>query len=97
VLLRISNLAITRFYTLQSLGIHMQVVGKDAKLLRTVGGTNLYYNTNSVTVGGGESYDVILDTTGVAPGKYFLHSANLNYLSNDEEAFGGMMTEIVIN
>jgi hypothetical protein len=98
VLLRISNLAITRFYTLQSLGIPMQVVGKDAKQLRTADGvTNLYYSTNSVTVGGGESFDVILDTTGVAAGTYFLHSANLNYLSNDEEAFGGMMTEIVIN
>ncbi len=98
VLLRISNLAITRFYTLQSLGIPMQVVGKDAKLLRTPdGATNLYYNTNSVTVGGGESFDVILDTTGVAAGTYYLYSANLNYLSNDTEEFGGMMTEIVIN
>ena len=98
VLLRISNLAITRFYTLQSLGIPMRVVGKDAKLLRTADGlTDLYYNTNSVTVGGGESFDVILDTTGVAAGTYYLYSANLNYLSNDEEAFGGMMTEIVIN
>jgi FtsP/CotA-like multicopper oxidase with cupredoxin domain len=98
VLLRISNLAITRFYTLQSLGIPMQVVGKDAKHLRTAdGATNLYYNTNSVTVGGGESFDVILDTAGVTPGTYFLYSANLNYLSNDTEAFGGMMTEIVIN
>ena len=98
VLLRISNLAITRFYTLQSLGIPMQVVGKDAKQLVTQdGATNLYYDTNSVTVGGGESYDVILDTTGVAAGTYYLHSANLNYLSNDTEAFGGMMTEIVIN
>jgi len=98
VLLRISNLAITRFYTLQSLGIPMQVVGKDAKLLRTAdGATNLYYDTNSVTVGGGESFDAILDTDGVAPGTYYLYTANLNYLSNDTEEFGGMMTEIVIN
>ena len=98
VLLRISNLAITRFYTLQSLGIPMQVVGKDAKQLRTADGlTNLYYNTNSVTVGGGESFDVILDTAGVTAGTYYLYTANLAYLSNDEEAFGGMMTEIVIN
>ena len=98
VLLRISNLAITRFYTLQSLGIPMQVVGKDAKQLVTQdGATHLYYKTNSVTLGGGESYDVILDTTGVAAGTYYLHSANLNYLANDTEEFGGMMTEIVIN
>jgi len=97
VLLRISNLAITRFYTLQSLGIPMQVVGKDAKLLRGPTGKDLYYNTNSVTVGGGESFDVILDTASVTPGTYYLHTANLNYLSNDTEEFGGMMTEIVIN
>lgn len=98
VLLRISNLSITRFYTLQSLGIPMHVVGKDAKQLRTAdGATNLYYDTNSVTVGGGESYDVILDTAGVAAGTYYLYTSNLNYLSNDTEAFGGMMTEIVIN
>jgi FtsP/CotA-like multicopper oxidase with cupredoxin domain len=97
VLLRISNLAITRFYTLQSLGIPMTVVGKDAKLLRGPNGDDLYYTTNSVTVGGGESFDVILDTTGVAAGTYYLYTSNLNYLSNDTEAFGGMMTEIHIN
>jgi len=97
VLLRISNLAITRFYTLQSLGIPMHVVGKDAKLLRGPTGADLSYDTNSVTVGGGESFDAILDTTGVAAGTYFLYTSNLNYLSNDTEAFGGMMTEIRIN
>jgi FtsP/CotA-like multicopper oxidase with cupredoxin domain len=98
VLLRISNLSIYRYYTLQSLGLPMKVVGKDAKLLRTQDGiTDLYYSTNSVQVGGGESFDVIMDTTGVAPGTYYLYSSNLNYLSNDEEAFGGMMTEIRIN
>ena len=75
----------------------MKVVGKDAKQLPTVNGTPLYYNTNSVTLGGGESYDVILDTTGVATGTYYLYTSNLNYLSNDTEEFGGMMTEIVIN
>ncbi len=59
-------------------------------------GTNLYYDTNSVTLGGGESVDVILDTAGVAPGTYLLYTTNLNYLSNDGEDFGGMMTEITI-
>ncbi|MGB3210818.1 MAG: multicopper oxidase domain-containing protein [Desulforhopalus sp.] len=98
VLLRISNLAITRYYTLQSYGIKMKVIGKDAKILRSPDGTkDLYYDTNSVTLGGGESADVILDTTGVAPGTYVLSTSNLNYLSNAEEPFGGMMTEIRIN
>lgn len=97
ILLRISNLAITRYYTLQSLGLKMNVVGRDAKLLRAPNGSNLYYQTNSVTLGGGESVDVILDTAGVTPGTYVLYTSNLNYLSNDAEAFGGMMTEIQIN
>jgi FtsP/CotA-like multicopper oxidase with cupredoxin domain len=97
ILLRLSNLNITEFYTLASLSIPMQVVGKDAKLLRGPSGKDLYYKTNSVTLGGGESTDVILDTQNVAPGTYFLYTTNLNYLSNDAEDFGGMMTEIIIN
>ena len=95
VLLRISNLNVTRFHTLAST-IPMQVVGKDAKLLRSPTETNLYYHTNSVTVGGGETYDVIVDTAGLAAGTYFLYSTNLNLLSNDTEDYGGMMTEIRI-
>ena len=85
----------TSFYTLGTLGIPMQVVGQDAQLLRGPAGKDLYYNTNSVTLGGGEAVDVILDTSGVSPGTYFLYTTNLNYLSNDDEDFGGMMTEIV--
>lgn len=97
ILLRISNLAITRYYTMQSSGIKMEVVGRDAKLLRAPNGADLYYKTNSVTLGGGESVDVILDTKGVTPGTYVLYTSNLNYLNNDVEEHGGMMTEIVIN
>jgi FtsP/CotA-like multicopper oxidase with cupredoxin domain len=96
VLLRISNLAVTRFYTLGST-IPMRVVGHSARLLRGPSGANLSYKTNSVTLGGGESIDVILDTAGLAPGTYLLYSTNLNYLSNNDKDFGGMMTEIVIS
>jgi FtsP/CotA-like multicopper oxidase with cupredoxin domain len=95
VLLRISSLSVTRMYTLQST-IPMRVVGHSARLHRGPAGTNLYYKTNSVTLGGGESVDVILDTTGVAAGTYLLYTTNLNYLSNDTEDLGGMMTEIRI-
>ncbi len=97
ILLRLSNLNVTEFYTLASLGIPMQIVGKDAKLLKGPDGKKLYYQTNSVTLGSGESMDIILDTQNVTPGKYFLYTTNLNYLSNNTEDFGGMMTEIVIN
>ena len=60
-------------------------------------GRNLYYSTNSVTLGGGESVDAIVDTTNVTPGTYLLYTTNLNYLSNNQEDFGGMMTELVVN
>ena len=104
-LLRISNLNVTRFHTIATSGIPMLVVGKDARLLRAADpdgdgpllGENLSYLTSSVTLGGGESYDVILDTAGLAAGEtYFLYSTNLNLLSNNEEDYGGMMTEIHI-
>ena len=96
ILLRISDLDVSEFQTLASLGIPMQVIALNARLLRDQAGNNLYYNTNSITLGGGESLDVILDTTGVAPGTYFLFTPQLDHLSNDAENFGGLMTEIVV-
>jgi len=100
ILLRISNLNVTNFYTLTALGLPpMKVVGTGARILRGGGQTNgldMYYDTASVTLGGGEAADVIIDTTGVVPGVYFLYTTNLNFLSNNDEDFGGMMTEIHI-
>jgi hypothetical protein len=44
------------------------------------------------------SADVILDTTGVPVGEYYIYAANLQYLANnDAPGLGGMMTKIVIN
>jgi FtsP/CotA-like multicopper oxidase with cupredoxin domain len=100
ILLRISSLSTVDFYTLTVLGIPMKVVGSGARIFRGKGvpsGNDLYYNTNSVTLGGGESTEVLLDTTDVTPGTYFLYTTNLNNLSNNNEDFGGMMTEIVVN
>jgi FtsP/CotA-like multicopper oxidase with cupredoxin domain len=93
-LLRISSLDVSEYQTLQSLGVRMQVIGYNAKLLRDQSGNNLYYWTNSITLGGGESLDVILDTTNVPVGTYFLYTSNLDHLSNDAENFGGLMTEV---
>ena len=97
VLLRISNLSTTTYYTLSAMGLPMKVVGTGAHILRGPAGDNLYYDSNSVTLGGGEAADVLIDTRGVPQGTYYLYTTNLNYLSNDNEDFGGMMTEIVIN
>ena len=70
-LLRISDLDVSEYQTLASLGIPMKVIGYNAKLLRDQAGNNLYYNTNSITLGGGESLDVILDATGYTTGQVF--------------------------
>ena len=108
-LLRISDLDVTEYQTLASLGLPMQVIGFNAKLLRDQAGNNMYYNTNSITLAGGESLDVILDackvrdptsgncTTPYAAGDvYYLYTPNLDHLSNDAENFGGLMTEVHI-
>ncbi len=102
LLLRISNVNVTRFYTLTAVGLPpMRVVGRGARILRGNGsdpdGADLSYETQSVTLGGGEARDVIIDLAGVEPGTYFLYTSNLNYLSNDAEDYGGMMTEIVVS
>jgi len=98
VLLRLSSLSVTRYFTVTTtLGIPMKVIGRGARLLRGPDGKDTSYLTTSVKLGGGEAIDAIIDTTGVAPGTYALYTTNLNYLSNDQEDFGGMMTEIVIS
>ena len=96
-LLRISDLDVTEYQTLASLGIPMKVVGLNAKLLRDQAGNNMYYTTNSITLAGGESLDVILDSNGVPAGTYYLYTPNLDHLANDAENFGGLMTEVRVN
>jgi FtsP/CotA-like multicopper oxidase with cupredoxin domain len=99
-LLRLVNLSVSEYHTLQTLGVPMKVVGWNAKLLRDQEGNNTEYYTNSITLGGGESLDAILDasdsTTFKAGQVYYLYSSNLDHLSNDAENFGGMMTEVHI-
>jgi len=100
-LLRISMLSVTEYQTLASLGIPMHVVGYNAKLLRDQSGNNMDYYSNSITLGGGESLDVILDasnTTNYPAGSvFYLYTPQLDHLANDQENFGGLMTEVHIN
>jgi FtsP/CotA-like multicopper oxidase with cupredoxin domain len=96
ILLRLSNLSTTNYHTIEVPGIPMKVVGTGAHILRGPGGTDLYYYTDSVTIGGGEAVDILLDTTGITPGTYYLYSRNLYDLNNNEEPRGGIMTEIVV-
>jgi FtsP/CotA-like multicopper oxidase with cupredoxin domain len=100
-LLRISDLDVSEYQTLASLGIPMHVIGFNAKLLRDQAGNNMYYDTNSITLAGGESLDVILDASNKAlypsGSVFYLYTPNLDHLSNDAENFGGLMTEVHIN
>jgi hypothetical protein len=107
--LRLVNLSVSEYHTLGTIGVPMKVVGWNAKLLRDQAGNNTEYYSNSITLGGGESLDVILDasdagcgSTGCAttlypPGSvFYLYTPNLDHLSNDAENFGGLMTEVHI-
>ena len=108
-LLRLANLAVDEYHTLASLGIPMKEVGFNAKLLRDQTGNNQEFYTNSITLGGGESLDVILDASDAGCGStgcaavlypagstFYVYTPNLDELSNDAENFGGMMTEVHI-
>jgi hypothetical protein len=109
-LLRIADLDVSEYQTLATLGVPMKMVGFNAKLLRDQAGNNLEYYTNSITLGGGESLDVILDASDAGCGSagcaatlypkgsvFYLYTPNLDHLSNDQENFGGLMTEVHIN
>ena len=97
------------YHTLGSLSIPLHVIGWNAKMLRDQAVNNMDYYTNSITIGGGESMDALLDacavrgpaptygcTTPVPVGTYFIYTPNLDHLSNDAENFGGLMTEVVV-
>jgi FtsP/CotA-like multicopper oxidase with cupredoxin domain len=96
ILLRLSNLNVTNYYTVTAQGLPMKVVGMGARQLKGPDGKSLAYDTTSVTLGGGDSAEVMIDTSQVAKGTYFLYTTNLNFLSNFQEDSGGMMTEIVV-
>jgi hypothetical protein len=106
-LLRIADLSVSEYATLQSMSIPMKVVGYNAKLLRDQAGNNTEYFTNSITLGGGESLDVVLDVSDASCGSagcsntlypagsvFYLYTPQLDHLSNDAENFGGLMTEV---
>ena len=106
IALRLSNVSTTDLIAITTtLGVPMRVVGRGAELLRgpdpdgtgPLKGKDTSYEVNVLNIGGGQAYDVIIDTAGVDPGTYFLYTSNLQFLSNNAEERGGIMTEIVIN
>jgi FtsP/CotA-like multicopper oxidase with cupredoxin domain len=98
ILLRVSNVSTTHQYSIATtLGVPLKVVGRGAAILRGPDGKDTSMDVNVLNVGGGQAYDVILDTQGVAAGTYFLYTTDLGNLSNGPEERGGIMTEIVIS
>jgi FtsP/CotA-like multicopper oxidase with cupredoxin domain len=97
ILLRLSGVQTVHHISFAVLGIPMKVVGRGARLLRSADGKNISYDTNVINIGGGEGFDIILDTAGIPPGTYFLYATNPEALVNGPEERGGLMTEIVIN
>lgn len=106
VLLRLANLGYEQ-HSMQLTGIPMKVVGHDATLLRSLGGADITYFTNSLLIGPGEARDVIFEAptfdgtaaTGTdAAGTYNVYYfKNRNYFSqtnNGLPGLGGMVTEI---
>lgn len=111
VLLRLINLGFQPI-TVTVPGIKLRAVGRDASLLRGLvngarTGADLSFETNSLGMGSGETWDVIftaptpaayddLDEQSRPCKKYLLYNRNLQHLSNGgaDGAYGGQMTEI---
>jgi FtsP/CotA-like multicopper oxidase with cupredoxin domain len=98
VALRFSNLGF-RESAMTVAGIRLRVVGRDATPMRGRDGTDTSYETDTINVGPGESYDVIF----TAPPKvgagafdtYYLYNRSFARSNNlADGGFGGQATEI---
>jgi FtsP/CotA-like multicopper oxidase with cupredoxin domain len=107
LLLRLSNLSVVDYFTVTALGLDFRVVGAGASRTmvdpaRIAGGLpgvvpkDWSHRTSSVTLGGGEAVDVIIETDRVPAGTYTFYTTNLQYLSNGSQDRGGIMTHIVV-
>jgi FtsP/CotA-like multicopper oxidase with cupredoxin domain len=97
VALRFANLGF-REQAMTLAGIQMRVVGRDATPMRGRDGTDTSYETDTINIGPGESFDVIFTApakTGTGYDTYMLY--NRNYTRSNNLAtggFGGQATEI---
>ena len=101
VALRFANLGF-REQAMTTAGIRMRVVGRDATPMRGRDGTDTSYETETLNIGPGESYDVVFTAPdhsgGSGPDTYMLY--NRNYLRSNNLApggFGGQATEIHVH
>ena len=103
VLLRFANLGFMEA-TMTLAGIKMRVVGRDATLMRGRPGVgspfDTSYDTDTLTFGAGESFDVIIQAPphsgGVGPDKYVLYNRAYTRGDNLVADGGGQRTEVHI-
>jgi FtsP/CotA-like multicopper oxidase with cupredoxin domain len=98
VALRFSNLGF-RESAMTITGLRMRVVGRDATPMRGRDGTDTSYETDTLNIGPGESYDVIFTAppkTGSGYDTYYLYNRSLARSNNlaPNGGFGGQTTEI---
>lgn len=101
VLLRFANLGF-REASMTLAGINMRVVGRDATPMKGRDGTDTSYETDTLLMGAGESYDAIFTapahSTGIAtdpPDVYVLYNRRYTQVSNlSEGGSGGQRTEV---
>ena len=83
-------------------GIQMRVVGRDATPMRGRDGTDTSYETDTLNIGPGESYDVIFKAPAHqgtdAYNTYMLYNRNYTRSNNlADGGFGGQATEIRVH
>jgi FtsP/CotA-like multicopper oxidase with cupredoxin domain len=97
VLLRFANLGFMEA-AMTLAGIRMRVVGRDATYLRGRTGVLGDYETNTLSFGAGESFDVIFEAPahsgGVGPDKYVLYNRAYTRGDNLVADGGGQRTEV---
>lgn len=103
VLLRFANLGFKES-AMTLAGIQMRVVGRDATPMRGRDGTDTSYETDTISIGAGESYDVIFTAPAYSGGSgssgngydtYLLYNREYTRSNNLETSgFGGQMTEV---
>jgi FtsP/CotA-like multicopper oxidase with cupredoxin domain len=97
VLLRFANLGF-REAAMTLAGIPMRVVGRDATPMKGRDGTDTSYETDTVLMGAGESYDAIFTAPAYqGPGAYDTYVLyNRRYTQDDDTANGtqGQRTEV---
>jgi FtsP/CotA-like multicopper oxidase with cupredoxin domain len=95
VLLRFANLGF-REAAMQLPGIDMRVVGRDATPMKGRDGTDTSYETDTLLMGAGESYDVIFTAPDYqATGPYDTYVLyNRRYTQDDDVSTQGQRTEV---